>query len=76
MSTLETAFKGRSVLLVTHQLSGLERMDEILVLRGGRVVERGTHAELIARMASMRPFAGCKIWRWRKERNHFRGTGV
>jgi len=40
--------EGRSVLLITHRLVGLERMDEILVLVRGRVVERGTHAGLLA----------------------------
>ncbi len=39
---------GRSLLLVTHRLIGMEAMDEILVLSGGRVVERGRHAELLA----------------------------
>jgi ABC-type multidrug transport system fused ATPase/permease subunit len=37
---------GRSVLLVTHRLVGLEAMDEVLVLENGRVVERGSEAEL------------------------------
>ncbi|MEW6638490.1 MAG: ATP-binding cassette domain-containing protein, partial [Actinomycetota bacterium] len=39
--------RGRSVLLITHRLLGMEEMDEILVLDKGRVVERGTHGELI-----------------------------
>jgi ATP-binding cassette subfamily C protein CydC len=38
----------RSLLLVTHQLHGLQHMDEILVLVGGRVVESGSHQELMA----------------------------
>ena len=38
---------GRSTLLITHRLTGLERVDEIVVLDGGRVVERGTHDELL-----------------------------
>lgn len=37
----------RAVLLVTHLLDGLEAMDEILVLQGGRVIERGRHEELL-----------------------------
>ena len=40
---------GRGTLLITHRLVGLEAMDEIVVLEGGRVVERGTHAELLRR---------------------------
>ena len=39
---------GRSVLLITHDLLWLDQVDEILVLDQGRVVERGTHAELLA----------------------------
>ncbi len=38
----------RSVLLITHRLVGMEQMDAILVLRAGRIVARGTHAELLA----------------------------
>jgi len=38
---------GRSTLLITHRLTGLEQVDEIIVLDGGRVVERGTHDELL-----------------------------
>ena len=40
--------EGRSTLFITHRLTGLERVDEIVVLDGGRVVERGTHTELLA----------------------------
>ena len=38
----------RSVLLITHRLVGMAQMDAILVLRQGRIVEQGTHAELLA----------------------------
>ncbi|MFY1689854.1 thiol reductant ABC exporter subunit CydC [Plantactinospora sp. WMMB782] len=46
-----TAHAGpdRTVVLVTHRLSGLDRYDEIVVLHGGRVTDRGGHAELAAR---------------------------
>src|SRR5215203_711167 len=36
----------RSTLVITHRLVRMERMDEILVLESGRIVERGTHPEL------------------------------
>jgi ATP-binding cassette subfamily C protein CydC len=39
----------RALLLLTHRLVGLAEMDEILVLERGRMVERGTHADLLAR---------------------------
>ncbi len=47
LETIFTALADRATLLITHRLSGLERADEILVLRAGRVVERGTHADLL-----------------------------
>ncbi|HET7487192.1 MAG TPA: thiol reductant ABC exporter subunit CydC [Acidimicrobiales bacterium] len=39
---------GRSLLLVTHRLAGLEAFDEVVVLDAGRVVERGAHHALVA----------------------------
>jgi ABC-type transport system involved in Fe-S cluster assembly fused permease/ATPase subunit len=38
----------RATLLITHRLAGLEAVDEIVVLDRGRVVERGTHMQLLA----------------------------
>jgi len=43
-----SATTGRATLLITHELDGLDQVDEIVVLDRGRVAERGTHAELIA----------------------------
>jgi thiol reductant ABC exporter CydC subunit len=43
----EATTRGTSALLITHRLAGLEEVDEVLVLDRGRVVERGTHAELL-----------------------------
>ena len=39
---------GRTTVMITHRLAGLDAMDEIVVLHAGRVVERGTHGELVA----------------------------
>ena len=39
--------RDRATLLITHRLAGLEEIDEVLVLDHGRVLERGTHAELL-----------------------------
>jgi ABC-type multidrug transport system fused ATPase/permease subunit len=47
MSTLLSFSAGRTTLLITHRLVGLEQADEILVLRSGRVVERGSHHDLM-----------------------------
>ncbi|WP_376771159.1 thiol reductant ABC exporter subunit CydC [Rhizomonospora bruguierae] len=46
--TLTAAGPGRAVVLVTHRLRGLEGFDEILVLDGGVVIQRGTHVRLSA----------------------------
>ncbi len=42
------ATTGHTTILITHRLAGLAAMDEVLVLDGGRVVQRGRHAELVA----------------------------
>jgi ATP-binding cassette subfamily C protein CydC len=45
---LEMLTAGRTTLVITHRLAGLERASEILVLRGGRIIERGSQADLLA----------------------------
>jgi ATP-binding cassette subfamily C protein CydCD len=47
LDTLFRVMRGRTSLLITHRLIGLENMDEILVLEHGRVREHGTHHELL-----------------------------
>ncbi|MFP4278547.1 MAG: thiol reductant ABC exporter subunit CydC [Halochromatium sp.] len=47
MDAVQRLMAGRTVLLITHKPVALAQMDEILVLDQGRVVERGTHAELL-----------------------------
>jgi len=44
---IQQAFAEKTVLWITHRLIGLEAMDEIVVLEGGRILERGTHSDLI-----------------------------
>ncbi len=45
---LEQAMAGRTVLVIAHRLSTVQEADRILVLERGRIVERGSHAELMA----------------------------
>ena len=47
--TLRKVKAGRTTLVIAHRLSTIVDADQILVLRRGRIVERGTHAELLAR---------------------------
>ena len=48
-AALERLEKGRTTIAIAHRLSTILRADRILVYDGGRIVERGTHSELLAR---------------------------
>ena len=46
--SLDQLLKGRTTFVIAHRLSTIRRADQILVIEGGEVVERGHHEELIA----------------------------
>ncbi|MEV5800243.1 thiol reductant ABC exporter subunit CydD [Streptomyces collinus] len=54
---LLAATEGRTTLLITHRLAGLEAVDEVVVLDAGRVVQRGPYAELAVVEGPLRTMA-------------------
>ncbi|MGW4235099.1 thiol reductant ABC exporter subunit CydC, partial [Streptomyces sp. NPDC004980] len=51
---LLAATRGRTTVLITHRLAGLDAVDEVLVLDGGRVVQQGPYAALAAQDGPLR----------------------
>ncbi|MBD8483712.1 lipid A export permease/ATP-binding protein MsbA [Pseudomonas coleopterorum] len=47
-AALDHVMKGRTTVVIAHRLSTIEKADQILVMDQGRIVERGTHAQLLA----------------------------
>ena len=47
MEKLDAFFRGRTVIVIAHRLSTVKKADKIIVLEKGKVIEQGTHSELL-----------------------------
>ena len=53
MNAMYRVIRGKTSIFIAHRLSTIVDADEILVLEGGRVIERGNHAHLISNPSSL-----------------------
>ncbi|MEM8957224.1 MAG: ABC transporter ATP-binding protein [Pseudomonadota bacterium] len=65
--TLYGMMEGKTVIAIAHRLSTIAQMDRILVLDGGRIVEEGTHSQLLAAGGLYAAF-------WQRQSGGFIGT--
>ena len=64
---LRSLRRGRTTFVIAHRLSTIRSADQILVLEGGEIVERGTHDELLARNGRYRQLYD-KQYRFERDR--------
>lgn len=55
---LQSLSKGKTVLMIAHRLTSIVNADQILVVQGGQIVERGTHKELVEKGGTF-----AKMWK-------------
>ena len=65
---LEGLMQGRTVIAIAHRLSTIASMDRLILLEGGRIVEQGTHTELLAR-------GGAYARAWARQSGGFAAAG-
>ena len=60
-AALDSAISGRTTFIVAHRVSTLRRADFIVVMENGRIVQRGTHAELLRQPGAYRRVAALQL---------------
>ena len=58
MEAIEALTREKTILMIAHRLKTVQGADQILVVDGGRIVQRGTHSELLAQEGIYRRFIG------------------
>ena len=48
-AALNKLMQGRTTIVIAHRLSTIQKMDRIVVMDSGKIIEQGSHAELLAR---------------------------
>lgn len=57
---LQTLMKGKTVIVIAHRLSTIMKMDRILVIDNGKIIEEGSHAELVKKKGGLYH----KLWKY------------
>jgi ABC-type multidrug transport system fused ATPase/permease subunit len=59
--SIKKLFKGKTSIIVAHRLSTIKDVDRIIVLKKGKIVEEGTHAQLLKEKGEYK-----KLWEYQK----------